>query len=83
MTKNRSHATVIALSGRSSTEFSIGHNVASRGEVEAVMEQAKRAGVEIVKAAQNTSWGGYRGIFPRPDGHLWEDARSPQWKAIQ
>ena len=55
MTKNRSHATVIAHSGRSSTEFSIGHNVASRGEVEAVMEQAKRAGVEIVKAAQNTS----------------------------
>ena len=54
MTKNRSHATVIALSGRSSTEFSTGHNVASRGEVEAVMEQAKRAGAEIVKAAQNT-----------------------------
>ena len=53
MTKNRSHATVIALSGRSSTEFSIAYNVASRGEVEALMEQAKRAGAEIVKAAQN------------------------------
>lgn len=53
MTKNRSHATIIALSGRSSTEFSIAHNVASRGEVEALMEQAKRAGAEIVKAAQN------------------------------
>ena len=54
MTKNRSHATVIALSGRSSTEFSIGHNVVSRGEVEAAMEQAKRARTEIVMAAQNT-----------------------------
>ena len=54
MTKNRSHATVIALSGRSSTEFSTGHNVASRSEVEATMEQAKRAGAEMVKAAQDT-----------------------------
>ena len=44
MTKNRSHATVIALSGRSSTEFSIGHNVASRGEVEAVMAQIAALG---------------------------------------
>ena len=55
-------------------------NVASRGEVEAVMEQAKRAGTEIVKAAQDTFWGGY---LRDPDGHLWEDARSPQWKANQ
>ena len=54
MTKNRSHATVIALSGRISTAFSIAHNVASRGKVEAVMEQAKRARAEIVKGAQNT-----------------------------
>ena len=54
MTKNHSHATVIALSGHSSTEFSIAHNVASRSEIEAVMEQAKRAGAEIVKAAQIT-----------------------------
>ena len=83
MTKNRRHATVIALSGRSSTESSIAHNVASRGEIEAVMEQAKRAGAEILKAAQNTFWGGYCGIFPRPDGQLREDARSPQWKANQ
>ena len=55
MTRNRSHATVIAGSGRSSTEFRIVRNVASRGEVEALMERGKRAGAEIVKAAQNTS----------------------------
>jgi len=30
MTKNRSHATVIALSGRSSTEFSIGCHFSPR-----------------------------------------------------
>ena len=68
MTKNRSHATVIALSGRSSTEFRIGRHVASRGEVEAVMEQAKRAAAEIVKAAQNTFQGGSAGYFREPTG---------------
>jgi uncharacterized protein len=62
---------------RSSTEFSIGHNVRSTEEVDAVMEQARRAGAVIVKAAQKTFWGGYAGYFHDPDGHLWEIAWNP------
>ena len=63
---------------RSSTELSIGHNVHSTEEVDAVMEQARRAGAIIVKAAQKTFWGGYAGYFQDPDGHLWEIAWNPQ-----
>lgn len=45
------------------TELSIGHNVASEAEVDAVMLQAEKAGATIVKPAQKTFWGGYAGIF--------------------
>jgi catechol 2,3-dioxygenase-like lactoylglutathione lyase family enzyme len=63
---------------RSSTEFSIAHNVNSREEVDAVMGEAERAGAAIVKPAQPTFWGGYAGYFTDPDGHLWEVAWNPQ-----
>jgi catechol 2,3-dioxygenase-like lactoylglutathione lyase family enzyme len=60
------------------TELSLGHNVTSRDEVDAVMEQAARAGARIVKPAQETFWGGYAGYFQDPDQHLWEVAWNPQ-----
>jgi uncharacterized protein len=68
----------VALGPQSSTEFSIGHNVRSAAEVDAVMAQARDAGAVIVKAAQKTFWGGYAGYFHDPDGHLWEIAWNPQ-----
>lgn len=61
----------------SATELSLGHNVNSPAEVEAVMDQARRAGARIVKSAQRTFWGGYAGYFQDPDGHLWEVAWNP------
>jgi hypothetical protein len=65
---------------RSATEFSIGHNVNSKPEVDAVMAQAKNAGARIVKAAGNTFWGGYAGYFQDPDDHLWEVVWNPELK---
>ena len=62
----------------SATEFSIGHNVASKSEVDAVMEQASKAGAVVVKPAQDTFWGGYAGYFHDPDRHLWEVAWNPK-----
>ena len=62
----------------SATELSIGHNVNSREEVDAVMAQAQRAGATIVKPAHETFWGGYAGYFQDPDGHLWEVVWNPQ-----
>jgi len=61
----------------SATEVSLGHNVKSPAEVDAVMEQAERAGARVVKSAQRTFWGGYAGYFQDPDGHLWEVAWNP------
>ena len=63
---------------RSPTEFSLGHNVNSREEVDAVMEQARAAGARIIKEAHDTFWGGYAGYFQDPDGHLWEVLWNPQ-----
>lgn len=72
------HDTGLAQGARSATEFTLGHNVASREEVDAVMQQAQRAGASIVKAAHDTFWGGYAGYFQDPDGHLWEVVWNPQ-----
>ena len=71
------HDTGLPVSASSPTELTLGHNVASRAEVDAVMEQATRAGAVVVKAAHETFWGGYSGYFQDPDGHLWEVAWNP------
>jgi catechol 2,3-dioxygenase-like lactoylglutathione lyase family enzyme len=71
------HDTGRPQSRPSATEFSIGHNVGSRDEVDAVMEQARKAGATIVKPARETFWGGYGGYFQDPDGHLWEIVWNP------
>lgn len=63
---------------RSATEFTIGYNVANKAEVDAVMEQARRAGGRIIRPAGDTFWGGYAGYFQDPDDHLWEVAWNPK-----
>jgi catechol 2,3-dioxygenase-like lactoylglutathione lyase family enzyme len=73
------HDSGLSLSGPNPTEFTLGHNVSSRAEVDAVMEQAKKAGAVIVKPAADTFWGGYAGYFQDPDQHLWEIVWNPQW----
>src|SRR5688572_19289829 len=55
------HDTGIPPGKPAATEFTIGHNVSSRTEVDAVMQQAKEAGATIVKPAHETFWGGYAG----------------------
>jgi catechol 2,3-dioxygenase-like lactoylglutathione lyase family enzyme len=78
--KSISHDSGVPLGLPSQTELTLGHNVSSTEEVDAVMEQAKRAGAKIIKAAQNTFWGGYAGYFQDPDHHLWEVAWNPQFE---
>lgn len=72
------HDAGLLLEPRCATELSLGHNVATRDEVDAVMSQAAAAGGTIVKSAGETFWGGYAGYFQDPDGHLWEAAWNPQ-----
>ena len=57
---------------------SIGHNVLQRQDVDDIMEEAERAGARMIKAPQDTFYGGYAGYFADPDGHLWEIVWNPE-----
>jgi len=79
---NIAHDTGLARTAPSPTEFTLGHNVSSREEVDAVMEQARKAGAAITVEAHDTFWGGYSGYFQDPDGHVWEIVWNPQWDPV-
>lgn len=76
--KSISHDSGVPLHNPSPTEFTIGHNVSSKEEVNAVMAQANNAGAVIAKPAHDTFWGGYAGYFQDPDQHLWEVVWNPR-----
>jgi predicted lactoylglutathione lyase len=57
----------------------LAHNVGSPAEVDAVIEEARRAGGTIAREPAETFWGGYSGVFVDPDGHPWEVAHNPHW----
>lgn len=75
--KSLAHDSGLPQGFPSATAVSLGHNVSSKAEVDAVMGQAQSAGALIVKPAANTFWGGYAGYFQDPDGHLWEVVWNP------
>ncbi|MFZ6709371.1 VOC family protein [Undibacterium sp. TC9W] len=75
--KSIAEDTGIAVQTASATEMTLGHNVTSKAEVDAVMAKADSAGARIVKPAHDTFWGGYSGYFQDPDGHLWEVVWNP------
>jgi len=74
--------TGLPVQAPSATELSIGHNVSSEEEVNAVMLQAAQAGARIVKPAHATFYSGYAGYFQDPDGHLWEVAFNPGFTSL-
>ncbi|MGZ3599063.1 MAG: VOC family protein [Ktedonobacterales bacterium] len=59
-------------------EFSIGHAVASRAAVDALLAQAEAAGATLTQQPHDRPWGIYSGYFRDPDGHLWEIMWNPQ-----
>lgn len=69
----------VPVTPSSPSDFSIGHIVNSKQEVDAIMKQAERAGANITDPARDRFWGGYAGYFQDLDGHLWEIAWNPQW----
>ncbi|WP_254544158.1 VOC family protein [Halomarina pelagica] len=60
--------------------ITLAHNVASRADVDAVVEEAETAGAEVVKSPRETDWGGYAGYFADPDGYRWEVAWNPHFE---
>lgn len=77
------HDTGLPAGTPNPAELTLGHNVGSKEEVDAVMAQANQAGARIVKPAHDTFWGGYGGYFQDPDGHVWEVVWNPQWTASE
>ncbi|HEY0415283.1 MAG TPA: VOC family protein [Gaiellaceae bacterium] len=54
-------------------------NMRSPAEVDAVVEEARRAGARVAREPAASFWGGYSGAFVDPDGHPWEVAHNPHW----
>jgi predicted lactoylglutathione lyase len=57
--------------------ITLAHNVASRRDVDDVIEQARASGATITREPAETFYGGYAGVFRDLDGHAWEVAHNP------
>jgi catechol 2,3-dioxygenase-like lactoylglutathione lyase family enzyme len=63
--------------GEGHAPITLAHNVPTREEVDAVLEQARTAGAAYVGPAEDREWGGYTGYFADPAGFRWEVAWNP------
>jgi catechol 2,3-dioxygenase-like lactoylglutathione lyase family enzyme len=61
-----------------SGEFSIGHLVATKQDVDALLAQAEAAGARLTGPPHDRPWGIYSGYFRDLDGHLWEIIWNPR-----
>jgi catechol 2,3-dioxygenase-like lactoylglutathione lyase family enzyme len=68
-----------ALGGHGAPGIELAHNVRSPEDVADVLDQARRAGGGVLRAASTTDWGGVSGAFTDPDGYVWEVAHNPGW----
>ncbi len=68
---------VVALTPATPGQFSIGHVVANRAEVDEVIAQARAAGAAVTDSPHERPWGVYSGYFQDLDGHLWEIIWNP------
>ena len=69
----------VSLAPPKAGEFSIGHAVSSRDEVDAVLAEAQAAGATLTDRPHDRPWGIYSGYFRDPDGHLWEVLWNPRF----
>jgi catechol 2,3-dioxygenase-like lactoylglutathione lyase family enzyme len=67
----------VPVSPPSPSELTIGQLVRSKMEVDAIMQQAEKAGAHVTDPARDRFWGGYSGYFQDLDGHLWEIVWNP------
>ncbi|AEE44704.1 VOC family protein [Cellulomonas fimi] len=54
--------------------FTLGVDLHSPADVDAVVERAHAAGARVVKRAEAQPWGGYSGVVEAPDGTVWKVA---------
>jgi catechol 2,3-dioxygenase-like lactoylglutathione lyase family enzyme len=67
----------VELGPARSGEFSLGHAVADRADVDTLLAQAQAAGATLTDEPHERAWGIYSGYFRDPDGHLWEVMWNP------
>ena len=67
----------VSVGAASPTEFSLGHLVQHKEEVDALMKQAAAAGATVTGEPHERPWGIYSGYFKDVDGHLWEIIWNP------
>lgn len=68
----------VPLGSPKTGEFSIGHSVSSREDVDALLAEAEAAGATVTGVPHARPWGIYSGYFRDPDGHLWEVIWNPE-----
>jgi uncharacterized protein len=68
----------VAFGPPKSGEFSLGHALGSKAEVDALIARAEAAGATVTQRPRDRPWGIYAGYFRDPDGHLWEILWDPQ-----
>jgi uncharacterized glyoxalase superfamily protein PhnB len=52
-------------------------NVATPADVDAAFAHAIKVGGKLLRRPDKTEYGGYRGYFADPDGHIWEIVQAP------
>lgn len=75
--KSIEHDTGLRSTGANPAELTLGHNVATKQQVDETFATAIQAGATAVKAPQDTFWGGYSAYFQDVDGHAWEIVWNP------
>ncbi len=63
--------------GEGHPPITLAHNLATREEVDTVLDEARAAGAPYVERAVEREWGGYTGYFADPAGFRWEVAYNP------
>jgi predicted lactoylglutathione lyase len=64
-------------SGQGFRSFTMAYNVRSEKEVDDLIEDLRKKGVQVIKEPQKVFWGGYSSYVADPDGNLWEIAYNP------
>jgi uncharacterized protein len=59
--------------------FALAHNVASKQEVQPLLDRLARSGGAPLRPGDAPPHGGFRGYVADPDGHAWEIAWNPAW----
>jgi uncharacterized glyoxalase superfamily protein PhnB len=52
-------------------------NCTTSDAVDAAFGRAVAAGARVLRSPEKTDYGGYRGYFADPDGHVWEIVQAP------